>query len=126
LGCVTDDEAVFAALADATRRLLLDTLFARSGLTLAELTETTGLTRQATSKHLGVLERAGLVVAMQRGREKHHYLNSAPIAGIAGRWIGKYERGPVTTLADLKRTLESESDERRRGLRVRDDDPHQP
>jgi len=109
---VTDDGAVFAALADATRRLLLDTLFARSGLTLAELTATTGLTRQATSKHLGVLERAGLVVAIQRGREKHHHLNSAPIAGIAGRWIGKYERGPVTTLADLERTLETESDER--------------
>jgi len=110
---VADDEAVFAALADATRRLLLDTLLAGGGLTLAELTGTSGLTRQATSKHLAVLERAGLVVSIQRGREKHHYLNAAPIAEIAGRWIGKYERGPVTTLADLKRSLESETDERR-------------
>jgi DNA-binding transcriptional ArsR family regulator len=108
-----DDEAVFSALADTTRRLLLDTLHDRTGLTLAELTATSGLTRQATSKHLAVLERAGLVVSVQRGREKHHYLNSAPIADIAGRWIGKYERGPVTTLADLKQALERENDERR-------------
>jgi DNA-binding transcriptional ArsR family regulator len=122
---VSDDEAVFAALADATRRLLLDTLFARSGLTQGELTATTGVTRQATSKHLAVLERAGLVVTIRHGREKHHYLNAAPIAGIAVRWISKYERGTVLTLADLERTLESESDERR-GFRLRDDDPHEP
>jgi DNA-binding transcriptional ArsR family regulator len=109
---VGDDEAVFSALADTTRRRLLDTLFASGGQTLGQLTATTGMSRQATSKHLAVLERAGLVVSIQRGRERRHYLNSAPIADLAVRWIGKYERGPVTTLADLKRALESENDDR--------------
>jgi DNA-binding transcriptional ArsR family regulator len=112
LSRVGEDGAVFSALADTTRRRLLDTLFVRGGQTLSRLTAATGMSRQATSKHLAVLERAGLVVSIQRGREKLHYLNSAPIADIAVRWIGKYERGPVTTLADLKRALESETDDR--------------
>jgi DNA-binding transcriptional ArsR family regulator len=66
-------------------------------------------TRQAVSKHLAVLERAGLIVALRRGREKHHYLNPAPIADIAVRWISKYEQRLVTALAELKRQLEEEN-----------------
>ena len=112
MGVVGDDEAVFAALADATRRHLLDSLHARNGQTLGELCATVEMTRQAVSKHLGVLERAGLVVAMRRGREKRHYLNPAPIADLAGRWIGKYERTRVAALADLKLQLEEEHRER--------------
>ena len=106
---MSDDEAVFAALADGTRRHLLDSLHARNGQTLVELGAALDMTRQAVSKHLGVLERAGLVVAFRRGREKRHYLNPAPLADIAVRWIGKYERSLVTALADLKRELEEEN-----------------
>jgi DNA-binding transcriptional ArsR family regulator len=105
---VGDDEEVFVALADATRRHLLDSLHARNGQTLVELCATVEMTRQAVSKHLGVLERAGLVVALRRGREKKHYLNPAPLADIAARWIDKYQRSRVAALADLKRQLEAE------------------
>jgi DNA-binding transcriptional ArsR family regulator len=108
---VSDDEAVFAALADATRRHLLDTLHARNGQTLIELCATVEMTRQAVSKHLGVLERAGLVVTLRRGREKHHFLNPAPIADIGRRWIGKYERMRVEGMAELKQRLEEEHHE---------------
>ncbi|HEV7898867.1 MAG TPA: metalloregulator ArsR/SmtB family transcription factor [Planosporangium sp.] len=109
---MTDDEAVFAALADASRRHLLDRLHADNGLTLRELCSTLDMTRQAVSKHVAVLERAGLVVVLQRGRERRHYLNPAPIADLAERWIGKYERRRVTALAELKRELEEENRER--------------
>lgn len=105
---MSDDEAVFAALADATRRHLLDTLHARNGQTLVELCATVDMSRQAVSKHLGVLERAGLVVALRRGREKHHFLNPAPIAEITQRWIGKYERMRVDGMGELKQQLEEE------------------
>jgi DNA-binding transcriptional ArsR family regulator len=67
------------------------------------------MTRQAVSKHLKVLERAGLVVVLRRGREKHHYLNPAPVADIAVRWLGKFERARVTALAELKRQLEEQT-----------------
>jgi DNA-binding transcriptional ArsR family regulator len=110
---VDDEASVFAALADGTRRHLLDRLNAQNGQTLVQLCAALDMTRQAVSKHVVVLERAGLVVALRRGREKHHYLNPAPIADIAARWIGKYERGLVTALADLKRQLEEESHVRR-------------
>jgi DNA-binding transcriptional ArsR family regulator len=106
---VSDDEAVFAALADATRRHLLDSLHTRNGQTLVDLCAALDMTRQAVSKHITVLERAGLVVALRRGREKHHYLNPAPIADISARWISKYERGRVAALTDLKRQLEEEN-----------------
>ena len=102
---------VFAALADATRRHLLDCLYARDGQTLVELCATVDLTRQAVSKHLGVLERAGLVVTLRRGREKRHHLNPAPLADIVTRWIDKFQRTRVSALADLKRQLEAEPDE---------------
>jgi DNA-binding transcriptional ArsR family regulator len=106
---VQDDDAVFRALADASRRHLLDSLHAHNGQTLRELCAHMDMTRQAVSKHLGILEGAGLVVALRRGREKRHYLNPAPIVDLAGRWIGKYERQRVLALADLKRELEEES-----------------
>jgi DNA-binding transcriptional ArsR family regulator len=108
---VQDDDAVFRALADASRRHLLDSLHAHNGQTLRELCAHIDMTRQAVSKHLAVLEGAGLVVALRRGREKRHHLNPAPIADLAGRWIGKYERGRIVGLAELKRELEEESRE---------------
>ena len=99
---------VFAALADPTRRRLLDRLHAHDGQTLVELCADLDMTRQAVSKHLGVLERAGLVVVLRRGREKRHHLNPAPIADIAARWIDKYQQPHVSALTDLKRELEAE------------------
>ncbi len=101
-------DAVFKALADPTRRALLDTLRARNGQTLSELCERPHMTRQAVTKHLGILEAANLVVTEKRGREKLHYLNPVPIHEIADRWIDKFERGRLGALADLKRKLEKE------------------
>lgn len=106
--CVRDDDAVFHALSDRSRRHLLDRLHARNGQTLRELTADLDMTRQAVSKHLGVLEQARLVVALRRGREKRHYLNPAPIADIARRWTDKYEHQRLTALAELKRQLEED------------------
>ena len=101
-------DAVFKALADPTRRALLDALHARNGQTLSELSERPDMTRQAVTKHLGILEAANLVVSEKRGREKLHYLNPVPIHEIADRWIDKFERGRLRALADLKRKLEKE------------------
>jgi DNA-binding transcriptional ArsR family regulator len=98
-----DDDLVFKALADPTRRLLLDRLFSRDGLTLTELEgEVPELTRFGVMKHLAVLEQAGLVVTRKQGRHKHHYLNPGPIRLIWERWIGKYRDRQVTALLDLK------------------------
>src|SRR5262245_9496919 len=83
---------VFRALADSSRRELLDRLYAQNGQTLNELCARLAMTRQAVSKHLGILEGANLVATVKRGREKLHYLNPVPIHEIAERWIGKYER----------------------------------
>ncbi len=99
------DEA-FRALADPSRRLLLDSLNERNGQTLRELCSRLEMARQSVSKHLGVLEAANLVTTVRRGREKHHYLNAAPINEIAERWITRYEQARVRALADLKRALE--------------------
>ena len=99
-------DAVFKALADATRRRLLDGLNARNGQSLRELCAESGMTRQAVAKHLAVLEAAGLVTAVRHGREKLHYLNAAPINQIAERWIDRYDRERVRALADLKSSLE--------------------
>ena len=101
-------DAVFKALADATRRELLDRLHVRNGQTLGELCEEMEMTRQAVTKHLAILEEANLVATVRRGREKEHYLNPVPINEIADRWIGKYERGRLKALADLKKGLERE------------------
>jgi DNA-binding transcriptional ArsR family regulator len=97
---------IFKALADSSRRRLLDRLQARSGQTLAELCQEMEMTRQAVTKHLALLEAANLVATVRRGREKLHYLNPVPIQEIYDRWIGKYERHRVAALADLKRALE--------------------
>ena len=97
-------DKVFKALADPGRRLLLDRLHADNGQTLGQLCEHLDMTRQAVTKHLKVLEEASLVVTIWRGREKLHYLNPVPIHEIAERWIGKFERGRLRALADLKKT----------------------
>ena len=104
-------DAVFKALADPTRRRLLDSLRARNGQTLGELCACGKMSRQAVSKHLAVLEAANLVVVQRRGREKLHYLNPVPIHEIGARWIGKYERTRLAALADLKTRLESKTDD---------------
>jgi DNA-binding transcriptional ArsR family regulator/uncharacterized protein YndB with AHSA1/START domain len=101
-----DFDDVFRALADPGRRRLLDSLNARSGQTLRELCAEMEIARQSVSKHLAVLEAAGLVNTVWRGREKLHYLNPAPIAEISERWLRQYDRGRVDALADLKRALE--------------------
>ena len=104
-------DAVFKALADASRRELLDRLRADNGLTLNELCAQLAqagadMTRQAVSKDLAILEEANLVVTVRRGREKLHYLNPVPIHEIAERWIGKFERSRLQALSDMKRALE--------------------
>ena len=99
-------DAVFKALADPQRRLLLDRLNARNGQTLRELCTGLDTTRQAVSKHLAVLEAANLVTTVRRGREKWHYLNPAPITELADRWISHYDRARAHALADLKNALE--------------------
>jgi DNA-binding transcriptional ArsR family regulator len=103
-------DSVFRALADPTRRQLLDRLHANNGQTLGELCEHMDMTRQAVTKHLMLLEEATLVATIWRGREKLHYLNPVPIHEIAERWIGKYERGRLRVLAELKKQLEGETD----------------
>ena len=105
-----DTDKVFKALADASRRQLLDRLHADNGQTLGQLCAHLDMTRQAVTKHLAVLEEANLVVVIWRGREKLHYLNPVPIHEIAERWIGKFERGRLRALAELKEKLEGETD----------------
>lgn len=100
-----DDNRVFKALADPTRRFLLDLLFEREGRTLSELEAEVEMTRIGVMKHLRLLEEAGLVLTQRSGREKLHFLNPVPIKLIHDRWIGKYERR-VSALVDLKRDLE--------------------
>jgi len=97
---------VFKALADPSRRRLLDSLNARNGQNLSELCAGMDMTRQSVTKHLEILEAAHLVVTTRRGRERLHYLNAAPIHEIADRWIGRYQRDRVRALADLKHALE--------------------
>jgi DNA-binding transcriptional ArsR family regulator len=100
-------DAVFKALADASRRELLDRLRAENGQTLGELCARLDMTRQAVSKHLTLLEEANLVATVRRGREKLHYLNPVPIHEIAERWIGKFERSRLQALSDMKQALET-------------------
>jgi DNA-binding transcriptional ArsR family regulator len=106
----TDVDKVFKALSAPERRLLLDRLRSENGQTLAQLCEHLDMSRQAVTKHLKLLEDAGLVTTIRRGREKLHYLNPMPIHYIAERWIGKYERRPLRALAELKGKLEKETD----------------
>ena len=103
---MSDDDHVFRALADPTRRLLLDQLYERDGRTLTELESQIEMTRFGVMKHLRVLEDARLVVTRRSGREKLHYLNPVPIRLIYDRWIDKYAERHVSALADLKHELE--------------------
>ena len=103
-----DDDRVFKALADPTRRFLLDLLFTRDGRTLGELEAEVEMTRFGVMKHLRVLEEADLVVTRRHGREKHHFLNPVPIRLIHDRWIDKYTEHGVAMLADLKHDLEEQ------------------
>jgi DNA-binding transcriptional ArsR family regulator len=103
---------VFRALADPSRRRLLDRLHAEPGVTLAELCEPLDMTRQAVSKHLAVLEAAGLVATRWVGREKHHYLNPVPLVEIHERWISKFAAQRARRLLELKRALEEKEEER--------------
>lgn len=104
-------DEVFKALADASRRQLLDRLYTDNGQTLSELCKGLDMSRQAVTKHLALLEAANLVVTVRRGREKLHYLNPAPIAGIYDRWIHKYQRRKLRALQELKQQLEEGNDE---------------
>jgi DNA-binding transcriptional ArsR family regulator len=108
---MTDDDRVFKALADASRRFLLDLLFARDGRTLTELESELVMSRFGVAKHLRILEEAGLVVARRSGRAKLHFLNPVPIRLIHDRWIDKYTEQHVTALVDLKHALEQQEDE---------------
>jgi len=99
-------DEVFKALADASRRSLLDRLHARNGQTLNELCEGLDMTRQAVTKHLAILEQADLVTTFRHGREKLHYLNPVPIHEIGERWIANFERGRLQAPSDMKKALE--------------------
>ncbi len=104
-----NDDAVFHALADASRRHLLDRLHRRNGRTLGELCQGLDMTRQAVAKHLAILEAANLVASKRQGREKLHFINPVPINALAERWIRKFERRQLTALSALKKKLEGES-----------------
>lgn len=106
-------DAVFRALADGTRRTLLDRLHEENGQSLGALCAQLGMTRQAVTQHLAVLEEANLVVPIRRGRQKLHYLNPAPLQEIYERWIFKYDRARLAALSDLKRALEANQEESR-------------
>ena len=103
-----NEDAVFKALADASRRQLLDRLHAHNGQTLSELCEGLDMTRQAVAKHLVLLEEANLVASRRQGREKLHFINPAPIQQIADRWMSKFDQGRLEALANLKRALEDD------------------
>jgi len=102
-----DEDLIFKALADSSRRQLLDLLHRRDGQTLGELEAPLAMTRFGVMKHLKVLENAGLIVTRRAGREKHHFLNVVPIRLIHDRWIDKYTETQVSALAELKSTLEN-------------------
>ena len=106
-----DTDSVFKALADPSRRKLLDRLYENSGQTLRELCAHLDMTRQAVTKHLALLEQANLVATVWRGREKRHYLNPVPIHEIEERWIGKFERQRLRALYELKKGLEGTHDD---------------
>jgi DNA-binding transcriptional ArsR family regulator len=103
-----DEDTVFRALADASRRQLLDRLHEKNGQTLGELCQGLDMTRQAVAKHLTVLEDANLVSWKRQGREKLHFINPVPINAIAERWISKFERPRLAALSGLKKALEGD------------------
>ncbi len=105
------EDDVFRALADASRRILLDRLHRRNGQTLNELCAGLEMTRQAVTKHLSILEDANLITARRQGREKLHFINPVPINDIAERWIGKFQRSHLRALSALKKSLEEDDHE---------------
>jgi DNA-binding transcriptional ArsR family regulator len=107
-----DADKVFKALADPGRRRLLDVLHQDNGQTLTALCEHMDMSRQAVTQHLRLLEEANLVVVVWQGREKLHYLNPVPLHEVYARWIGKFERGRLGALRDLKKKLEGDEDEK--------------
>ncbi len=107
-------DRIFKALADLSRRKLLDCLFENNGQALNELCEHLEMSRQAVSKHLKILENANLVVINWQGREKLHYLNPVPINEISERWINKFEQNRLDALSDLKKILEKKESENER------------
>jgi len=106
-----NEEAVFKALADVSRRRLLDRLHHQNGQTLGELCEGMKMTRQAVAKHLGILKKANLVSWKREGRERFHFINPVPINEIAERWISKFEAPRLDALSKLKRNLEGRNRE---------------
>jgi DNA-binding transcriptional ArsR family regulator len=104
------EDAVFRALADASRRELLDRLHRENGQTLGELCRGLDMTRQAVAKHLAILAQANLVAVRRQGREKLHFINPVPINNIAERWISKFEAPRLTALSELKKKLEGNDD----------------
>ncbi len=106
-----DNDRVFKALADPSRRRLLDLLYAENGRTLTELCEHLDMARQSVTQHLRKLEEANLVVTVWRGREKLHYLNPVPLQELYERWIKKFERDRLELLHDLKEMLEDDDDD---------------
>jgi DNA-binding transcriptional ArsR family regulator len=104
-------DAVFKALADATRRQILDRLFEKPGQTLSELTAGLAMRRQSASKHIAILEAAGLVTSQREGREKRHFLNPVPIAVIGRRWIDKFSGERAEALLNLKHALEGRGED---------------
>jgi DNA-binding transcriptional ArsR family regulator len=108
---MSDDDAVFKALSDPSRRKLLDRLYAENGQTLGDLCSRMKMSRQAVTQHLQILEAANLISTEWHGREKLHYLNPVPLHEIYERWIRKYERQNLKALSNLKRKLEGEKDE---------------
>ncbi|MFN8555489.1 MAG: helix-turn-helix domain-containing protein [Candidatus Obscuribacterales bacterium] len=110
---VEDANKVFKALADPSRRKLLDRLFEKNGQSLNELCQQHDMSRQAVMKHLGLLEEANLVVAVKSGREKLHYLNPVPIQQIYSRWIGKFEQPRLQALENLKQAIEDKENDKR-------------
>ncbi|QDY99270.1 helix-turn-helix transcriptional regulator [Nitratireductor mangrovi] len=101
-----DDDRVFKALADPSRRMLLDRLCERNGQTLAQLCETMDMKRQSVTQHLGLLEQSNLISTVRRGREKLHFINPVPLYEVYERWIRKFEEGRLSLLHDLKQELE--------------------
>jgi DNA-binding transcriptional ArsR family regulator len=106
--CMSDSDLLFKALADPSRRTLLDRLYAEDGQTLSQLCEHLDMTRQSVSQHLDLLEQANLVTTLRRGREKLHLLNPVPLHEVYERWLRKFEKPRVKALHDLKRRLEGQ------------------
>ena len=107
----TNEDMIFKALADTSRRALLDRMYRKNGLTLNDLCAGQNMSRQAVTKHLALLEAANLVVTQWRGREKRHFLNPVPINEIYTRWIGKFERNRLQALHNLKQAIQEDTDD---------------